>query len=349
DRRPVSALRHHRLHRAVRFVQRNRAACLLALLLLASVVAGSGLLLHESARRQQALERSEAVERFLLGLFRSAQLSTEEAAQRPVSELLATGAERAGAGLEHNPLLAARLLQVIATAQDQLDQFDAAPASYVRAHQAAELAGDQALAAEVVAAWAGLELRSGRPVEGLREGGRQAVAPLREERTGSRALAMALGVRARFEEDCTVAAAHLREAIGMMDATAPDATATVAMASELAALNELNGQPALAVSIGEDAFARATRALGPEHLETARTGFNLAKAMRRNGDWERAYALMQRTTPRLDRLLPPQHTDQIAWRIEMATAAATLDELADADRLLDEALQLAARPDLPPM
>src|SRR5690606_12607893 len=77
------------------------------------------------------------------------------------------------------------------------------------------------------------------------------------------------------------------------------------------------------------------------HVASLRIGFNLGKALGRQGALSEANALMRETARPLIELLPPDHTDQVSIRTEYARIASQFDRLDEAEALLLEATAIA--------
>lgn len=342
--RPISLRRRHPLHAGWRFVQRNWLACALAALALVGSVGGIAGVVLESERRERALERAEAVEDFLVGMFGAASLSTREAAQRPVAALLEDGAAEATALAGSRPTLAAQLLLTIATAQNQLDQFDAAIANYTAAAAAATAADEPLTAANAQLGHVNVLLRTGRDPEQA-DALLAAALPVLED-LGPDSLAWAQGLTLRAMREQSLgriddAERSFLAAIALVDRVAPGDALAFKARSDLGVMYELNGRPDDAVAMAREAWAGARESVGLTHVVTLRIGFNYAKALGRQGALAEANALMQETVRPLIELLPPEHTDQISIRTEYARVAAQFDRLDEAEALLAEALAIA--------
>ncbi|MEZ5464514.1 MAG: protein kinase [Lysobacteraceae bacterium] len=343
ERRPISLRHAQRTHRLLRFLRRNWLACsLAALTMVATAIGGTGVL-RESVQRQRALERAEAVEQFLIGLFGQASLSTQQAAERPVADLLADGAREATLIVAERPALAARLLYTIGSAQDQLDRFEEAGSSYEGAVRAAKAAGDPETVASAEVAHAHMLLRTGDPsrIDALLDSG---LGWLRRERPNSPQLAVGLGVLAKRYwaiRDNEAAERTFREAIELLDRSAPEHRDASQLRSDLAVFYEMHGRLDDAVALGREAWRKSLETLGREHFQTHLIGFNLGKALGRRGDWNEADERMRTAADRLLATLPPGHSDQAAIRAERARISVLLDRLDEADALLDEAFRIA--------
>ncbi|MDX1646766.1 MAG: serine/threonine-protein kinase, partial [Longimicrobiales bacterium] len=132
-REPVAARPPSRLYRARRFVQRNRAAVLAAVLVIVSLVAGATLATAGMLRARRAEERAEAQARtaeaavdFLVELFRDA--SPYESTSGPLSaeDLLDRGRERLTTEVGEEPLLRRRLAAGMGEAYAYLGRLDEA-------------------------------------------------------------------------------------------------------------------------------------------------------------------------------------------------------------------------------
>ncbi|MCB1559595.1 MAG: protein kinase [Xanthomonadales bacterium] len=343
QQRPISLRRAHRMHRLLRFLRRNWLACSLAALAVAAILVGVAGVMHESAQRQRSLARAEAVEHFLTNLLGQASLTTQQAAERPVAELLNDGVQEASALAEHRPALAAHLLYTIGTAQDQLDRIDDAQATYDRALDAANSADDQETAAITRVALAHLLLRTPDPsrIDPLLK---DSLDWLRRKRPDSPELAIGLGVLAKrhwAKSEGTQSERAFREAIDLLDKNAPEHPEASQLRSDLAVFYETQGRLDEAVAVGREALQRSLETLGADHIQTNLIGFNLAKAMGRHGDWKQADELMQSSAAKLMSIYPQDHSDQAALRVERARLASQLDRLDEATTLLDEALSIA--------
>ena len=344
-KRPISLYRRRWLYTVRRFVQRNAEACALAVLALLAAGVGAAGVLRESAHRQQALERALAAESFLTGLFNSATLSTREAAQRPVSELLGDGAREAAVLSATRPELAAHLLFTIANAQDQLDQHEAAIANYEAAVAAARDAAPSDATLETIAAaqigHAWVLLRLGEDKERVAALLGEAVPALRAHAPNHPLLARGLSMQAKqahANNDPAQAESLYRQAIALIDRVAPDDIAAIDTRSDLGVLYELTGRIDEAVEVEGEAYARVREKLPPDHYTPNMIGINYGKALGRQGRWAEADALMRETGARLVAILPPDNTNLVPIHIERARVAVLLDRLDEADELLRIAL-----------
>ncbi|TDB91112.1 tetratricopeptide repeat protein [Actinomadura sp. KC216] len=115
----------------------------------------------------------------------------------------------------------------------------------------------------------------------------------------------------------------------------------IVKASMLSALNGLGravrlcGDFSEACDLGEDAYAIAQEAIGPEHNWTLRIGKDLSVALRRYGDFERAEELAAQVQERCVRLYGLKSPDTLA-------AAVCLSNLWRTSGRLEEATELAA-------
>ncbi len=341
---PVQARPGGALDRALRFIRRNALASTFAALALLASIAGVASLMLESARRERALARAEAVEHFLVGLFESASLSTREVAHQPVSTLLAQGAQDAARMADTQPALGGRLLWVIGQAQDHLDLIDPALQSYSGAIEAAGRAGDALTEANARIGLAWVLVRTGRTPEVTLDQLESAIALLRRHHPDSAALARALGVLASARLNLhqpDAAEQLLGEAIALADAHAPDSAEVVLLRTTLGAQLQLSGRLDEAIGLQRTALELARERFGPSHLQTNLVAVRLAQALGRQGALHAADQLMDETTRHLDVLFPPHHSDRAAWLTERARIAGLLGRTAQADQLLDDALAIA--------
>ncbi|TMR01844.1 tetratricopeptide repeat protein [Actinomadura soli] len=115
----------------------------------------------------------------------------------------------------------------------------------------------------------------------------------------------------------------------------------IVKASMLNALNglaravRLSGEYSEACDLGEDAYANAQDAIGPEHNWTLRIGKDLSVALRRYGDFERAEELAAQVQERCVRLYGLKSPDTLA-------AAVCLSNLWRTAGRVEEATELAA-------
>jgi eukaryotic-like serine/threonine-protein kinase len=188
DQRPVQAARAGTVYRLRKFAARHRGGVAASLLLAGAIIAGlvgtlwqaqraevaaiAARLEADNARAARAdseasLQRAEALRSFLLGLFRASRPLRPQEEMPSTDELLATGAERALAMADDDPLLGAEMLSAIGTvylerrmgeqaaplveraAQLVADRRDESPRIWARATL---LAGQQAMLARDFAA-----------------------------------------------------------------------------------------------------------------------------------------------------------------------------------------------------
>lgn len=133
ERRPVMARPSTLGDRAVKFVRRNvLALSLIALTFVAVIAAG----LRESALRrvasQEAVASSQMAD-FLAGLFRVSDPNETRGNSVTARELLDRGAERIDEELSDQPMVAARLMDTMATAYDNLGIYSKAESLFEHA------------------------------------------------------------------------------------------------------------------------------------------------------------------------------------------------------------------------
>ncbi len=127
DGRPVEATPDDWLYRARKALGRHRAAAAAALLVVGVGTAGLLATLAQSAEARRAERAATATAEFLLDLFRANDPAENRGEEVPVREILERGVERTRA-LEGQPLLRARLLEVLGSVYFGLGQFERAAA-----------------------------------------------------------------------------------------------------------------------------------------------------------------------------------------------------------------------------
>jgi serine/threonine-protein kinase len=126
---PVGARRGNRWYRIQKFASRHRMGAVAAGIVALSLVGGAGtavwqasIAARERDRAQDALRGSEEVTEFLLGLFDSSHPDDTPGGTVTVLDLLRRGQQRADS-LVGEPVVRARLLQVMARAHQNLGQY----------------------------------------------------------------------------------------------------------------------------------------------------------------------------------------------------------------------------------
>jgi eukaryotic-like serine/threonine-protein kinase len=147
EHRPVKAARPNRLYLAGKFVRRHRGGVAATLIVVMAIAAGMAGTIWQAQRAEQAAEqarmqaeraeqseaqtrlalaRSEALQDFLLGIFRASRPIRPGDEMPTTEELLAEGAERALRDEAAAPSLRADMLAAVATVYLQRQMFDAA-------------------------------------------------------------------------------------------------------------------------------------------------------------------------------------------------------------------------------
>jgi eukaryotic-like serine/threonine-protein kinase len=147
---PVLAHRGSRRYRVGKFVRRHRVETAAAAVVIAALVGGLSVAVQqerraarERDRAERALAESSAVTEFLLELFRSGEPGDVPAADLTASDLLQRGAFRAD-DLSNQPVVHARLLDVIGQMSFHLGRLDEAQARLENATAIHRAAGSEA-------------------------------------------------------------------------------------------------------------------------------------------------------------------------------------------------------------
>ncbi|MEM7352393.1 MAG: serine/threonine-protein kinase [Acidobacteriota bacterium] len=255
---PVVARPQTATYRLKKFTARHRwgVATALALLLTAAGLAGfhTRRVTAERDRVTAALAESEAVTGFLIELFEANEPDAAGGVDRPASELLARGLERADA-LADEPTIQARMLDAVGQVYVKLGQYDAARPVLERA-----------LA--------------------LRRAHLQADNPLIGE--SARNLSWLLQVNGHYDEAATL----LHEAFEHFSALFDPSHETVAfLANDLGSLSVRRGEHAAAEAFFRQALAGNRARLGPDAPDVATNLGNLGYALHQQEAYDEAEAL----------------------------------------------------------
>jgi serine/threonine-protein kinase len=128
---PVSAHRGSRRYRVEKFIRRHRIEATAAIIVLATLVTGLSIAVGEGRRAtrerdraEQALAQSESVTNFMMELFRTGDADRETPpAQLSALDLIERGIQRANE-LSDQPVVQARLLDVVGQMSLHLGRFD---------------------------------------------------------------------------------------------------------------------------------------------------------------------------------------------------------------------------------
>ena len=147
---PVLAHRGNRRYRLQKFLRRHRVEAAAAAIVIVALVAGLSVAVtqgqraaRERDRAERALAESKGVTEFLLELFRAGEPGDRPAAQLTALDLLQRGAVRAD-DLSNQPIVQARLLDVIGQMSYHLGRLDEAQARLEQAIAIRRAAGGDA-------------------------------------------------------------------------------------------------------------------------------------------------------------------------------------------------------------
>jgi serine/threonine-protein kinase len=363
DGRPVQARRDTLGYRARRFVRRNAGSVAVATLALLGLIGTTVAAVLESRRAgRQAVEleasRDEAVavRGFLMEMFGATGAGIAVGGSESVRALLDRQAARIDSGHADEPLLAARLHEVVADAYERLGLPSEAigparRALALRLEAQGDRHGDVA-AAENLLGWvlhrAGESEEAGRHLQAALAI-RTATQPV--DSSGlSRAL-NDLGVlynsMARYAEAESVLVRALAIRRGEGDGRGLGVGIT---ANNLAAAYYYQARFAEAGTTQEIAVEAIEAAVGPDHQRTVVALNNLAAFHLAGGEVAEAEAVYRTLLERQSRVQGPDHPTTLLVRTSLAStlSARPPDEdraeaLAEADRLLREVLEVQER------
>lgn len=360
--RPVRARPDTLGYRAAKFVRRNAGGVLVGTLAVLALLATTATALLESRRASRATataraERDEAVavRSFLMEVYGATGADDEVGASESVKQLVDRQAARVDRTYPDQPLLAARLHEVIADAYDRLGlpadaESPARRALTLRTVSQGENHPDVAAAHNLL----GWVLHQA----GNRDSGevhlRHALAIHRNRNlVDSSALARTLndlGVLLNAVERWPEAKSTLVEALAIRRAAGSDSALGVGItANNLAATHYYLGELDVAHQIQALALRALDASVGPDHQRSVIALGNLAAFRLAAGQVDSAEADYRRLLETQTRLQGREHP--VTMRVMTSLAAALLrrdgesrpDALAEAERLVEEALAVQDR------
>ena len=307
---PVTARPSTVGYRVRKFLARHRAATVATLLVLLSLVAGTGVALwqareahQERDRAEQLLARSETVTRFLMDLFEANDPQETKGIEVTARELLERGVERAEV-LHEQPAVQAHLFDVVGRVYERLGQYEPAEALLNRAlglHRAS--LGERHLL-------------------------------VTESMTH---LAAVLNRRGRYEE----AEALLRQALAiqaeLLDQPHPIQVNTL---HQLGHLLPYLGKVQEAEAVRREALATHRALLGNEHPLVARSLISLGAILRAQGRYDETEVLLREALAMYQRTQGANHPDVTRSQFQLAILLKQQGAHDEAESLLRQAIDL---------
>lgn len=349
---PVSAGPPSARYRLVKFARRNRvlvagSAAVLAGLTLAVVGLGVGLLRARTAETEaraagvQALrevEKQALVLELVRGIFGGLE-NTVEGRDVRVLDLLDVAAADFDARAVPDPEVEYAFRALLGDVYHELDRFDAARVQLERAVALFEQVSRESTGAEARVRTelllASAELRAGAP-----ESGRARLADLivrtdeldvPELRLAARRMLVAYLLDAGHHDEAAERAADLYTLAGSLEDAAVELTALGYLARAHAAA----GRHETAIEYCEEVLVRR-EALGEDSVQVGQALIDLAVALTRAGERQRAEELSLRATELFARQLGPAHNQTLAARMNLAALVHGRGDYAGAAELYGE-------------
>lgn len=324
-RRPVRARPDSFAYRGRRFLRRNRAAVVAALLVLASVVAGVAGTLRQAAQArlaaahaQEQAQRAGAVQEFLVGLFSGAAPDQARGQEVTALALLDRGAARIAEDMAAVPALRAELQLVLAGIYRELGQYG----------QAGTLLAEASDAAGVDAVHAGLEMGRLALAEGRYDAAAGAleavlaILPVAAGRVSERIDALLLLAEVEAARDGREQArAHAGEAIALQAGLVePDLLQQARAQAVLAQIAFGQGELETAEAAMRQALALRRQGLGELHTLVATSEHDLGVIALQRGQVDEAAGLLAAAVATRTRLLGEQHVDTASSLLNLGIA-----------------------------
>jgi serine/threonine-protein kinase len=363
DGQPVQARMGTRWYRAAKLLRRHRAASAVAALATFAVLAAAGVALRQAGvagrerdRAATALQQSEQVTGFLMGLFEAYDPEGSASRLRTARDFLQLGTTRVHE-LAGQPLLQARLLEVIGRVYRDLGHYTEARAALERSLALRSGVLDTAHL-EVVGAMHHLAdalRREGRYRDAVALSRRAAAIRERLPAAGEPDLAAMLIQLAGLEiyvSDVPAAERLARRALALREASlSPDDTLVAVAEQYLGSVTRLVGKHDEAERRFRAAIARRERIQGATHPAVAYALIRLADILWEDrGRPEEAEELYRRALPLMRDALGERHPTLLAARSDFALLRAERGAHAEAEamqRQVLDAQRTAYGPDHP--
>jgi len=353
DREPVRARPDTVAYRAASFARRHRTAVAAAGIVLAALIGGLAAVSWQAAlaarardRAQAALQASQEVSQFLVGMFQSSDPAEQAGDTAVARAIVRRGVARAEA-LDGQPVLQARLLDALGMVYIGLGQYDTAWVLIRRGleQRRANLAPSHPDVIESLLHLGRVErARSRYP-----ESETAYLEALRIQQAGNDTDPAVLiqtldqlGYLMPYLGNEDQAERYYQEALDLAERSFPDDGNLIAdRITLLAAIAERRGEYPRAVGLMREALVRRRSARGPDAPETATTMIQLADAVRDLDDpgdepeqlYRQALVIQRRT-------LGASNLRLVHGMNNLATLLSTKGRHAEAERLLRQVLDL---------
>jgi non-specific serine/threonine protein kinase/serine/threonine-protein kinase len=356
DDQPVAATPPNWAYRLRKFAKRNRAASVAAAVVIVTMLVAAGMAVRSWIAVRDAVtiataaqQRADAINRFLLGLFASADPRVEPGRDPTARDLLARGLEqlRTDATLSADTRL--DLLESLGDAAHALGDYAQAGAMLDEAAllHAVRVPPDPARHAHVLDRLGALARDRGDPVAAAQRH-REALAVF--EQAGLAAdppalrvrnnLAIALRRQGRLDE---AAAAYAAVIAGLTAQGGPPSEQLASAQLNRAAVLHDQGDLDAAIAAQQEALANFRAVLPAEHPNFAIVYNNMSMVARNAGRLHDALDLIRRARESEAINLPADHPDRADSLHNEAAILVRLGELDAAEARLSEALALLAR------
>jgi tetratricopeptide (TPR) repeat protein len=328
-----------------RMMRRHRRLAGSMALVLLALAGGLVATVSQARRAQQEATRADAVARFLEELFQAADPRQARGELPDARELLRRGTERLGHELQDQPLLRARLLDILGGIHTELGLYDEARpllAEALAVRERLDGPGDPEVAETLVNLGALAHLSGKGDAVPLFN---RALA-IREERLGAEhedvadvlnKLGAALAARGRFDE----AEAALRRSLAIQEKLWGDRDPRVAKAMHnLAGIAYYRARLDEAERLLEDALEIREATLPEDDLDLAGSREGVALLRQKQGRPAEAAALLERLAATNERVYGPGHPELARTLLNLGLVRVDLGQDDDARRLFERALAI---------
>jgi eukaryotic-like serine/threonine-protein kinase len=349
DRLPVRAGEGKRMYRIGKFVARNRAAVIAAMLVLVSLISGTVTAARQARLATAQAARAEEARNFLVSIFTVADPNLANAAEVTARELLDQNARRIETELNGQPALQAEMMLTLGGIYRRLGLPERAQPLAEQARKIlTSLHGTRhATVAEAIEELALIAHDRGEPDEAERLH-REALA-LREAvlrgddpqlARGRRNLAVALSSKAEYDEAealLAVAFATHRRVYG------PEHPEVARDLGAIGTLLRARGEYDRAVAAAEEALRIQRATQGSDHLETATAMNNLALLYRDRGELDAAVPLYLEVLDFDIRRLGEEHRYTVAVMNNVANVLREQGSVAESEAIFRRVVDINQR------
>jgi len=342
---PVSARRGGWRYRASKSLRRHRIAWAAVAGLVVSLAAGFAITLWQARVARAQASRAEAVSRFLLHIFESADPEVEQGPSTTARTLLDRGAARIHDELSTQPALRAEMLRTLGGLYSKLGEYDEAQKLLEeswRLQQSLPSTSRRERFAHLIALGQVAQSRGrGAEAESLfrasldRMDGGGVNSPL-ESATARNGLASVLNELGRSHEADSLA----RLALEGRRRHGADSLDVAESLNELATIAYDRGRYDEAGEYFEQSLAVFERRLGPKSLRGAALRSNLATVFAQQGRWDEGQQMFTRALAVQRERLGPGHPRVAISLAGLAAIAQRQERLAEAESLYTEVLRI---------